>query len=226
MDKSIVITIIICLVIFVPAGYIDIRNAQKKRRETYERNRAIIENKSMALQILNNCIRNFNVQTFLQDRFNDFVAVQIAWMEFDYDKLKELLTDELYNQYVMQLETLKNDCSKNIMYDFKYDSSVITEAHLENQILTVKIELSCSFRDFIEKLGYVSRGDTRITISHTYELTYVCNLSDKGDFCPNCGSKIDKRRNVCSYCGSIFANIPSKWVMSNKMSKYQINTYE
>ena len=40
--------------------------------------------------------------------YDTFIAVQNAWMDFDYDKLRELCTDELYNSYVSQLKTLYN----------------------------------------------------------------------------------------------------------------------
>ena len=40
-------------------------------------------------------------------------------MEFDYNKLKEILSDELYNPYEVDLEVLKTKNQKNIMKDFE-----------------------------------------------------------------------------------------------------------
>lgn len=225
-SNALIMSIIIMTVTIVVSIYIrfhsDITRTLNKRKEKQHNNAS----SKKALNFLTTNFPNLNIPSFLCDRYNDFLEIQKAWMNFDYDKLKELLTDELYNQYIMQLDTLKNDYRRNIMNDFKLNGYRILDAYCDNQILTIKMELDCSFHDFIEKFWYVSRGNTNIIINHVYELTFVCNLADKGEFCPNCGSKIDKRKNRCSYCGGIFSNIANKWVMSNKMSKVQRDIVE
>ena len=55
---------------------------------------------------------------FIQKLYDIFLEVQIAWMNFDYEKLKELCSDELYNSYKSDLEVLKSKHCKNIMQDF------------------------------------------------------------------------------------------------------------
>lgn len=225
-SNALIVSIIIMTITIAVSIYIrfhsNIARALAKRRAKQYDNAS----SKKALNFLATNFPNLNIPSFLSDRYNDFLEIQKAWMNFDYDKLKELLTDELYNQYIMQLDTLKNDYRRNIMNDFKLNGYRILDAYCDNQILTIKMELDCSFHDFIEKFWYVSRGNTNIIINHVYELTFVCNLADKGEFCPNCGSKIDKQKNRCSYCGGIFSNIANKWVMSNKMSKVQRDIVE
>ena len=43
----------------------------------------------------------------IERAFENFIAIQYAWSEFKYKKLRELCTDELYNSYKSQIETLK-----------------------------------------------------------------------------------------------------------------------
>lgn len=49
------------------------------------------------------------------DAYHIYRQLQVAWMNFDYDKIKELVSDEMYNMYVNQLETLKVKNQKNMM---------------------------------------------------------------------------------------------------------------
>ena len=51
-------------------------------------------------------IKDESMEDFLLKRYQDYLAIQFAWMEFKYDMLSEKTTNELYNQYFMQLETL------------------------------------------------------------------------------------------------------------------------
>ena len=46
--------------------------------------------------------------------FEKYKDIQIAWMNFDYNTLRSKLTDELYNQYAMQLDTMKVKNEQNI----------------------------------------------------------------------------------------------------------------
>lgn len=47
---------------------------------------------------------DFDQQTFLQEAKKQFVAVQKAWDEGDFDQLRERLTDEFYAEYAPNLE--------------------------------------------------------------------------------------------------------------------------
>ena len=167
-------------------------------------------------------IPNFDKKLFLNERYQNYLDVQDAWMNFDYDKLRSLLTDELYNQYKMQLETMKLKREVNIMKDFKYNDSMITNITCENNQIAVTIELICSFKDYIEYNKKVLRGSNTRSILQHYEMIFVCNLEDKLDKCPNCGSEVNQDASqTCKYCNSVIAKVSDKWVLSKKESKEQ-----
>ena len=63
---------------------------------------------------------NFNKEKFLLEAFEIYKGIQLAWSEFDYDSLRKLTTDEMYNMYKMQLETLSIKNEKNII---RYDNT-------------------------------------------------------------------------------------------------------
>lgn len=71
-------------------------------------------------------------------------------MEFDYDKLKELLTDELYNTYEMDLEVLKTKNPKNIMKDFELVNIKMISLEESNDIYIAKVIMEVKFIDYVE----------------------------------------------------------------------------
>ena len=71
-------------------------------------------NKSIDEEEIKKYIPKFKKEVFLTQAYNNFVAVQNAWSEFDYKELRKLLTDELYNTYHSQLIALKAKNQKKI----------------------------------------------------------------------------------------------------------------
>ena len=63
-------------------------------------------NKKVSEDEFSKYIKKESMADFVFERFKDYVDIQNAWMEFDYDVLSNKTTNELYNQYLMQLETL------------------------------------------------------------------------------------------------------------------------
>ena len=165
-------------------------------------------------------IPNFNKKEFINDRYNDFVIIQNAWMNFDYDTLRNMLTDELYNQYEMQLDTLKVKNEKNVMNGFEFKDAMITDIEKESEKVTLTLEIAVSFYDYITQNGRVVRGNKNVMINQHYKMTFVCNIDNyKASVCPNCGATLDNSAsNICTYCGSVVTSLSNKWVLSKKSS--------
>ena len=154
---------------------------------------------------------------FLNDRFEDYKAIQIAWMDFDYDTLNDKLTNELYNQYEMQLETLKAKKQKNVMSGFNNKGMDITNLIEENDLITVIVSLNVVQKDYIEENGKCVRGDQYRDNIMNYRLTFVSRLDKDDKKCPNCGNPLeDISSQTCPSCRSLITLTPKKWVMSKK----------
>jgi len=173
--------------------------------------------------IIPQVIQGFDQQAFLQDRYQDFVEIQKCWMDFDYNGLKRLVTDELYNQYEMQLETLKMKHQKNVMSDFTYMEGIITNAEKEaDDIYAITIELLVNFYDYIVQNQAVVRGTVNTKIVMHYQMTFVTKLKNSLKTCPNCGAKLtEKSFHKCEYCGTIIDSEPTNWVLSKKECIHQ-----
>jgi len=158
-------------------------------------------------------------ESFKQIAYDKYVEIQNSWSDFDYDKLRTLLTDELYNSYMMQLDALKLKNQKNIMSDFKLITANIYNITEENGLLNISVYLRVEMYDYVvDSDQKVLRGDNKHKIDIEYEITFVkTNNEVHVTSCPNCGAKIEAvTSGKCEYCGSVIVVDAKDYVMSKK----------
>ena len=170
-------------------------------------------------------IDDFNKQKFLDDAYQIYLDTQKAWSNFDTKSLRNLLTDELFNTYNMQLKALKAKKQKNIMSDFALEKIYTTAINVSNNQITMKVVLEVSFFDYVVDISNnVLRGNKNHKVSVTYELTFVSTINKKETKnCPSCGAPINKNSasNVCEYCNSTLVKNTYSWVLAKKENKRQ-----
>ncbi len=170
-------------------------------------------------------IDDFNKQKFLDDAYQIYLDTQKAWSNFDTKALRNLLTDELFNTYNMQLKALKAKKQKNIMSDFALEKIDTTAINVSNNQVTMKVVLEVSFFDYVVDISNnVLRGNKNHKVSVTYELTFVSTINKKETKnCPSCGAPINKNSasNVCEYCNSTLVKNTYSWVLAKKENKRQ-----
>ncbi len=152
----------------------------------------------------------------LEECYNIFCQVQIAWTNFDYDKLRYLVTDELFNSYQNQLNVLNLKGQKNIMSNFSYQGGSILSRQTNGTIETVVVRLAVSFNDYVvDQNNNVVRGDAHRLLGMQYDLTFVCNTAAI-DLCPNCGAKLDTSATICPYCKGNIQTVRRNMRLSKK----------
>lgn len=154
----------------------------------------------------------------LLQAYQIFYDTQMAWMNFDYNKLKLLVTDELYNNYYNQLETLRLKNQRNIMRDFKVLDACVLVNKEEDGVSTIVVSLKVSFYDYVINCANnkVVRGKDTSKITMYYHITYVSSLnSQEQDKCPNCGAPLETP-NYCDYCKSHIQGLNSGMRMAKK----------
>lgn len=169
----------------------------------------------------------FKEDEFLNKAFEIYKNIQEAWSNFDYDTLCKLTTNELYNTYKMQLETLALKNQKNIMSNFVKQYISIKDVQEVNGILTIKVVLKVYQKDYVINTlnGKVVRGNAIKTCGVLYELTFVNNkkVEEFLTVCPNCGAKVENVvSQKCEYCNSdLVGNSVDNWVLAKKQVLYQ-----
>ena len=187
-------------------------------------------NKKKGKQVIEKAINSklelLNTNIFPEEKrieieaFNLYKQIQFAWMNFDEETIRKCTTDEMYNMYLMQLDTLKVKNQKNIMYDIKYIGSSIKERYEENNQETIVMNMQVSCYDFIidTRTNKVVRGSSSKINLYNYELTFVRTNENKNiDICPQCGAPVEANNSgVCEYCKSTIISNNYTLVMSKK----------
>lgn len=172
-------------------------------------------------KILGMSLEEFKALVF--ERYKD---IQIAWMNFDYDTLRKLTTDEIYNSYKMQLDVLRMKKQKNIMKDFELKGVKVYKAENVNGMLNVSAYLNVEMYDYVtDENDKVVRGSSSKKINIEYEITFVKKENTNEEtICPNCGAKVDVVTGAkCEYCGSVVVVDAKEYVMSKKTCVNQRN---
>lgn len=153
----------------------------------------------------------------LDEGYQIFYDVQMAWMNFDYNALRELVTDELYNMYYNQLQTLSLKGQKNVMSDFELLGYKLNSAfNHTNGTKSVNMSLNVKFYDYIvDQNGKKVRGNNRKKVNMTYSLSFVSKTNAITE-CPNCKAPLSSGATVCEHCKTHIQSTRGKMKLSNK----------
>ena len=183
-------------------------------------------NKKISEDEFSKYIKKESMADFVFERFKDYVDIQNAWMEFDYDVLSNKTTNELYNQYLMQLETLKAKGQKNVMNSFTYVKGKVTNIEKTDNQLAVTVEIVTRFYDYIvnQENGLILRGSDKKKVTLHYQMTFVRSTKKSiTTHCPNCGAKLKKTStNVCEFCKTTITKESKEWLLAEKKSIRQL----
>lgn len=148
-----------------------------------------------------------------------YTELQTAWMNFDYNKIKPLTTDELYKTYKSGLDTLKEKKQKSIISDIKIYWIFFSKVEISDNKVSITIAYDLAQRDYIvndKNLIVRGTGKRQDIVSL---VTFVKSESKKKlTKCPSCGAPINKNNqsNKCKYCNSTIVNNDYDWVISKK----------
>lgn len=162
---------------------------------------------------------NINTEELKHLTFDIYKKVQEGWMNFDYNILRQYLTDEMYNMYESQLKVLKVKHQKNMIEDIKFIGAKIIDISIENNIEKIKVYLQVATKDYVVDVNNkVVRGNKNIRNKMEYIITLNKNIEKENiKKCPSCGAPIDiVSGGKCPYCDSVIHNYNDKFVMSKK----------
>ncbi len=213
-DLSIIGIIPFILIVFVPIIYIKIK-------DSYYQKIYYAKEKKMEEEIISKY--NLDYEELKNEFYKIYIDVQNAWMNFDYDILRNNLTDELYNQYEMQLKSLEVKKEKNIMSDFILEDFNIDYLDDKNGKLTISTKMKINFYDYIvDDNNNCIRGNNKKKVTQYYMMYFVKSIDKKVNKCPNCGAELDNAASQkCEHCGSVVSTLSNKWVLSKKQSLSQ-----
>ena len=118
-------------------------------------------------EILSKLGTNFNIQEFYDESFNIYKEVQIAWMDLDIERVRNML-----NIYKMQLETLKVKNQKNMMEDINLVDVYITNIYQKYNQDVIDVIMKVTCKDYLIDINSnkVLRGEKNKVWNYEYKL--------------------------------------------------------
>lgn len=178
--------------------------------------------------------KDFDIEEFKAFAKTTFIKLQNAWTERDWEKVRVLESDKLFEQHKAQLQGYIDNNQINVI-----ERIMVNEAHLYNftQVQgkdTLTIDLKTRMVDYIidASTKKVIRGDKFKETYHIYRLTFVKtektkapegeeiekkeDKATKTTNCPNCGAPTEiTSTGRCPYCHSVITTKEYDWVLDN-----------
>lgn len=167
---------------------------------------------------LKQILPDFDENKFKDQTYDIYKKIQIAWMNFDYDNMRKLVTDEMFNMYKSQLTTLKVKKQTNVMKDFNLLGFNIVGMEIKKDIVSLTIVMQVECYDYItDKDDKVVRGTNKKKVIYNYAMTFNKGISKKPNKCPNCGAPLENvNSSKCPYCDSTIISKNYDWVLAKK----------
>ena len=100
----------------------------------------------------NNEYQSLNTKELQDELFNVYKDIQLAWAQNNIEPVRNILSDELFNTYQMQIDSMIQMNQRNEMKDIIFRKMVVTNNKVDNNFeeLTVTMEVTC--RDYMVQM--------------------------------------------------------------------------
>lgn len=173
----------------------------------------------------------FNEDKFITDVKNKFITLQNAWTQRDWEIIRPIESESLFEQHSKQLQGYIDRGQINKMERISVNFAELVSFTQDNDKDTVVVALNSSMIDYIidEKTGNILKGDRENRRTNTYKLSFIRKKGVKTEEatdelkttnCPNCGAPTRiTSSGKCEYCGSVITIGEHDWVL-NDMERY------
>ena len=180
-------------------------------------------------QYLKDIGKNYTKEEFSMAIFELYRNIIQAVQDENYLYLRESLSDEIYNSYLMAIKNSKERNAKTIVEDMNPVFSKLISLAVKDNMEIAKVWLKVNYHEYIidttppEELGTrieprVIGGSKTKLLEKEYILTLVKTRTEKESVvCANCGYVTNVvTRNTCVRCGANVVSRHYHWVMVAK----------
>ena len=168
---------------------------------------------------------NFNEQVLLEKIGNQYIQMQNAWQNKDWEPMRAIMTDALYNQMARQLQALIDAKQTNHVERIAVLETRIERYAVEadNDVLVVRLSTRITDYTTDDRTGNIVSGSTtrELFMVYDWKLTRQKDMKTLAQpsvtqiSCPNCGAPLDiNHSGKCPYCGTIVTLKDHDWALS------------
>ena len=180
---------------------------------------------------LKNIGKDYTKDEFASWAFNFYHQIILGVQYENYDYLRDVLADELYNNYLIGIKNAKSRNILNVVDEMKPIFSRLVSLIVKDDLEIAKVWLKVSYIEYTKDVSPISEenqdsipkeriiaGSKDRRQEKEYMLTLVKGRTEKESVaCPNCGFITHiVSQNTCSRCGANVVNRRYHWVMIGK----------
>lgn len=169
---------------------------------------------------------NFSADKFIAYSKNLFVTLQAAWTERDWEKIRTLEKEELFEQHNTQLQEYIRTGKINIIERINVNQSYLQKYKRDKEYEYITVYMAVRMNDYIidERTRKVLKGDPNVDYHMNYLLTFMRKRGIKtvlingvqSSSCPHCGAPVNTASaGRCEFCGSVVKAGEFNWVLSD-----------
>lgn len=173
----------------------------------------------------------FNDEQFLASVKNLFVKLQTAWSARDWETIRPLESENLFEQHSRQLQGYIDRKQINKIERIAVNFAELVTFAQDNEKDILVVALNSSMNDYIvdEQTGNILKGSKDYRVTNTYKLTFIRKkgiVTEEGTDklkttnCPNCGAPTTiTSSGKCEFCGAVITIGAHDWVLGD-MERY------
>jgi predicted lipid-binding transport protein (Tim44 family) len=168
---------------------------------------------------------DFSEKGFCARAKKAFLLIQKAWSDRDISKAEAFIADGTYEQFLIQLDFMKQEHILDVMENLAIKDSYILGFESDGNIDSIFLAITASGKNYkindqTRKFIEGNKKEEDFTEIWTFiRRTGAKTLGKPGlieGYCPNCGTKIQIGRHTnCSSCGCLLRSGQHDWILSN-----------
>ena len=168
---------------------------------------------------------DFSVRKFKIDVSNIFLKMQEYWTAANLDKMRDIETDELYEQHKAIMEDYAKHNQKHFRENVKIEGCFLNSYLISNDREKIIVDYVVNMKDYIINLNEEMPNKKHSTKTYFYRVTFerTAGVKTKDEFepgkiekCPNCGAEVQVAvSEYCPFCHSLITSKQYGWVISN-----------
>ncbi len=215
---ALIVTGFIILIIVIVACIFMLTKLSKQENEYME-----VSNK-----YLKNIGKDYTKDQFASWAFQFYNQIILSVQHENYEYLRDVLADDLYNNYLISIKNAKDRNVKNIVEDMKPIFTKLVSLVIKDDLEIAKVWVKVSYLEYTMDItpsteenpikDRIIMGSKDHKLEKEYMLTLVKGRTEKESVaCPNCGFVTHiVSQNTCSRCGAVVVNRRYHWVLIGK----------
>ncbi len=205
-----IIFILISILTFAIIISVIVRAAKRNRVNNYFQQNVTYEKKDYT-DVPKKVLSQFGIdeiEDLKKHLYKIFVDFEKAYNSLDYSKLKDLATEDVFNNYHTRMVLESESGKKRIIDGITRRNMIVYDIIAHKYVLEVKTIIEIDYMDYtLDSEGKLIKGDNTKKLTEKFEVIFKKqNYKKTFTNCPNCGAPLEGNTK-CKYCNTALRDV-------------------